>query len=262
MDKQLQTSALDFHLSQPSGRLSSWLQAIWSVCVSKEHTAPISKPLYGDAGSGLLFHLAGDIRLGNSVLPQGVIIQPTSKIAERICLSSGAVLAGIRFHPGAAFAWFGRHVEAPALVTASSGLYDSLQPLYSDLKCQLTHQARLDLLYTWANKSIPNETSLPDSLALALQTIAADPAFTSIDMDLPLSHRQIERLFKRWLDISPKQFQRILRVKKTIHHLQTHKSVSLVDIAQLFGFSDQAHMTREFRTLANITPGKLDDMHR
>ncbi|MDO6528021.1 helix-turn-helix domain-containing protein [Motilimonas sp. 1_MG-2023] len=84
-----------------------------------------------------------------------------------------------------------------------------------------------------------------------------DATLADLDSQVSLSQRQIERLFKRWLEISPKQYQRILRVQKTINYLREHKAVTLVDVSQQFGFSDQAHMTREFRSIASITPSKL-----
>nr|WP_001897448.1 helix-turn-helix domain-containing protein [Vibrio cholerae] len=59
------------------------------------------------------------------------------------------------------------------------------------------------------------------------------------------------------MNISPKQYQRILRVQRTVNYLRQNKGVSLVEVSQQFGFSDQAHMTREFRAIACITPGKV-----
>jgi AraC-like DNA-binding protein len=59
------------------------------------------------------------------------------------------------------------------------------------------------------------------------------------------------------MEMTPKQYQRILRVKKAIDYLRQHKEASLVEVSQQFGFSDQAHMTREFRAIARITPGKI-----
>ncbi len=72
-----------------------------------------------------------------------------------------------------------------------------------------------------------------------------------------MSQRQIERLFKLWLGMTPKYYQRILRVKKVINFLRVHKKVNLADVSQQFGFSDQAHMTREFRAIACATPAQI-----
>ena len=57
--------------------------------------------------------------------------------------------------------------------------------------------------------------------------------------------------------MTPKQYQRILRVKRTINYIREHGQTNLAEVAQQFGFSDQAHMTREFRAIARLTPGKV-----
>jgi|TARA_A100001015_G_scaffold321474_1_gene452417 pimeloyl-ACP methyl ester carboxylesterase len=61
--------------------------------------APLRKPLYSDAGSGVIFNLSGELIIGNQVLPEGVIMLPTKKISEDIVMAPGAELAGIRFLP-------------------------------------------------------------------------------------------------------------------------------------------------------------------
>jgi hypothetical protein len=40
------------------------------------------KPLYSDAGSGVIFNLSGDLIIGDQVMPEGVIMLPTKKTAE------------------------------------------------------------------------------------------------------------------------------------------------------------------------------------
>jgi AraC-like DNA-binding protein len=46
-------------------------------------------------------------------------------------------------------------------------------------------------------------------------------------------------------------------VKRAINYIREHGQVNLAEVAHQFGFSDQAHMTREFRTIAHITPGQV-----
>ena len=71
---------------------------------------------------------------------------------------------------------------------------------------------------------------------------------------MPLSQRQIERQFQQWLDMTPKYYQRISRVKSALKILKLQPTTELADLALTIGFSDQAHMTREFKYIAKITP--------
>lgn len=98
---------------------------------------------------------------------------------------------------------------------------------------------------------------VPDALVQALESIDQGAALRQLSENIELSQRQIERLFRLWLGMTPKYYQRILRVKKAIHFLRLHRYLNLADVSQQFGFSDQAHMTREFRVIACTTPRQV-----
>lgn len=215
------------------------------------------KPLYSDAGSGIIFNLAGDVIIGNETLPEGVIMLPVKKQAENIVLSPGAQLAGIRFHPAVGYGVLGQHYDKPTLLLPEQDQLYSLYQVYSELRTQKNNESHIETLYLWAEKNLDFTNVIPDSLEKALECIEQDKAPGQVSETNKLSQRQIERIFKIWLGMAPKYYQRILRVKKAICFLRLHKNVNLADAAQQFGFSDQAHMTREFRTIARITPGQV-----
>lgn len=247
--------AFNFLLSQPSGQLSAFVQGIWSASVLKSDS--VMRPLYSDAGSGIIFNLVGDVKIGNEVLPEGVIMLPINKQTENIVLASGAQLAGIRFHPAMGYGVLGQHYDKPTLLIPEQDQLYSLYQIYSDLRMQKNKEGQVEALYMWAETNLGFTNVIPDSLEKALDCIAQDEAPGQLSESIELSQRQIERIFKHWLGMTPKHYQRILRVKNAIRFLRLHTNVNLADVSQQFGFSDQAHMTREFRTIACITPGEV-----
>lgn len=247
--------AFNFQLSQPSGQLSALVQGIWSAAVSQPDS--VVKPLYSDAGSGIIFNLSGDVTIGNEFLPEGVIMLPISKQAKNIVLASGAKLAGIRFHPAIGYGVLGQHYDKPTLLLPEQDQLYGLYRIYSELRMQKDSERQIDALYLWADKNLDFTKVIPDSLEKALEYIEQDEAPGQLNENIELSQRQIERLFKLWLGMTPKHYQRILRIKKAICFIRLHKNISLADVAQQFGFSDQAHMTREFRTIACVTPAQV-----
>jgi AraC-like DNA-binding protein len=214
------------------------------------------KSLYSDAGSGIVFNLAGDVIIGNETLSEGVIMLPVKKQAESIVLVSGAKIAGIRFHPAIGYGVLGKLYDKPTLLLPEEDKLYNLYQIYSELRRQ-NKDRQIETLYLWAKKHLEFTNVIPDSLEKALESIKQDEALGQLCESMKLSQRQVERLFKHWLGMTPKHYQRILRIKKAICFLRLHKDASLADVSQQFGFSDQAHMTREFRTIACITPGQV-----
>ncbi|WP_250658094.1 helix-turn-helix domain-containing protein [Alkalimarinus coralli] len=119
------------------------------------------------------------------------------------------------------------------------------------------NKSQIEAMYRWINYNLDFTNIIPDSLEKALEGIKQDEAPGQLGESIKLSQRQIERLFQLWLGMTPKHYQRILRIKKTINFLRQNRSANLADVAQQFGFSDQAHMTREFRAIASNTPGRV-----
>jgi AraC-like DNA-binding protein len=63
------------------------------------------------------------------------------------------------------------------------------------------------------------------------------------------------RVFKQIVGMTPYAYAAQLRVLRARNMLL--KGVPIVDSAQESGFSDQAHMTREFKKIFGVTPGKF-----
>jgi len=225
--------------------------------VSEDQTETVVKPLYSDAGSGILFNLGSDISIGDQSLPVGVIMLPVKKRADLIRLPPGALLAGIRFHPAVGYGVLGRHYEKNSLLSSAEDQHFRLYPLFETLTAQTTHDEVIARLYQWAEDNIGLTDLVPAALEDLLGCLDQDGKTSQLTEHIELSQRQIERLFKTWLDMTPKHYQRVLRIKKTILFLREHKGTDLADVAIHFGFSDQSHMTREFRSIAGITPGQV-----
>jgi AraC-like DNA-binding protein len=70
-----------------------------------------------------------------------------------------------------------------------------------------------------------------------------------------LSASQFERRFKHYTAVSPKTYARIVRFESVHAALIMNPSSRLADLANDCGYSDQAHLIREFKSFAYCTPG-------
>jgi transcriptional regulator GlxA family with amidase domain len=70
-----------------------------------------------------------------------------------------------------------------------------------------------------------------------------------------LSRRQLARLFRERVGIAPKSLGRLGRFQRVLRALESQAGGPLARVALAAGYFDQAHMTRDFRLIAGVTPG-------
>lgn len=71
-----------------------------------------------------------------------------------------------------------------------------------------------------------------------------------------VSERQLQRRFAERVGYGPKTFQRITRFQRAVGELG-REGAGLARAAAAAGYADQAHLTRESRRLAGLSPGEL-----
>jgi AraC-like DNA-binding protein len=69
-----------------------------------------------------------------------------------------------------------------------------------------------------------------------------------------VSPRILRRYFDRSAGLPSKQVDRVLRFQGALGDLARRPSCSLPDVAAHNGYADQAHLTREFKRLSNVSP--------
>jgi AraC-like DNA-binding protein len=83
---------------------------------------------------------------------------------------------------------------------------------------------------------------------LAVETLAAE---------LRCSRRHLARRFAEDVGLSPKRYARVLRFERAVALITDAHGPPLAHVAARCGYSDQAHLTREVRELAGVTPSAL-----
>ena len=68
------------------------------------------------------------------------------------------------------------------------------------------------------------------------------------------SPRHFNALFRAAVGLTPKHFHRVNRFTAVLRSLAKGNVAGLADLAASTGYADQAHMSREFREFAGITP--------
>ncbi|WP_145333384.1 helix-turn-helix domain-containing protein [Paenibacillus xylanexedens] len=69
-----------------------------------------------------------------------------------------------------------------------------------------------------------------------------------------VSERQLHRKMTEQVGISPKRFSEIVRFHEVLHGIRKGRAADGAELAQTYGFYDQAHLIRQFRKFYGDTP--------
>lgn len=217
----------------------------------------VKRALYSDAGRGVLFNLGPPIVWGGVEFSTGVVVLPVAKQSRAVVLPPGAQLAGLRFLPAEGFDFMPVQQDQAVALSIVDEVSAALQQLFLALGSTQAHQRRIAIQHQWLECNLHLVKPVPSTLAQAIQLVAQAQPIRTVGQSVSISQRQLKRNFQQWLGMTPKYFQRIARVKKTLNILKSNPSLELTQLALEEGFADQAHMTREFREFANTTPKRF-----
>lgn len=75
-----------------------------------------------------------------------------------------------------------------------------------------------------------------------------------VQLDLNISERSLERLFKEHIGISPKFFSRIMRFQSSLDLYRNNAFSSFTDLTYQSDYFDQSHLIREFKEFTGVSP--------
>jgi AraC-like DNA-binding protein len=99
------------------------------------------------------------------------------------------------------------------------------------------------------------------SLEYAIEKIAStysNKTLAEICCELPCSLRTLERQFQYYIGTTPKEFARLYRLCEVYKGLMNRTQVSLHDLIHKLGYYDQAHLIRDMKSYAGITPKRFE----
>lgn len=193
-------------------------------------------------------------------IPQGItpIISPPNTRSRSIPLTAHQGFVGLRFKAGAA----GSFLNAQQQNLTGDILYgkNALALLrLSDSIC--AEQKSVGHLIDNLNKHICSASphATPSDVTDILELIHESQGtgkISDIAAQVNLTERTLNRKLIQSVGLSPKAYASIVRLHNALDCLADEKD-DIACIAADCGFSDQAHMTREFKQFAGTTPGIL-----
>lgn len=237
------------HFYTPHASLRPDVQSYW---VLRSKSAPtLVRYLHPDGGSGFTLSYGDPTEIDGTLRSAG--ISARDKLMEPAELRFGGTMkiVGVRFNPGGAYRFFHTAKLAGALVAAPA-----TRILYEQIGEAATAETVVRILDRWLT-AFGAAGRLSLAAAATIRDIAGrhgTPHVDSIARKAGISVRHLERLFREEVGYSPKQLSRILRVRHAKRLIAADARIDLSQIAYSLGYADQAHFSREFRSIIGIPP--------
>jgi len=233
----------------PSAHLAPYIECFWTGEVVKDFSARVLP----DGCADILFISRRNELI--DVRAVGVMTRP-----HVVSLTSGTYLLGVRFHPGMASACLGRELWM---------LNDRFVPLHSIIGSEASDFAQCLSRHASVETkvaAIENRlASLPtiNTVQRAIGELVGRKGQFSLDdfaAAAGVSARQLRRTCLKQAGLAPKHLARILRFRHAVARLRKGEN-DMAELALDCGYYDQAHMIRDFRSLAGISPGRYLRQH-
>ncbi|QCI66919.1 helix-turn-helix domain-containing protein [Phreatobacter stygius] len=169
----------------------------------------------------------------------------------------GAGIVGMRFAPGAAARWLG--LPMSELVGRQVALTDLWGGRARDLTNRVgdaeTVERRLTALQSGLATLAPAIEAPARDMAFVFDRLSRGPASLEALRDrLDISERTLRRRSREAFGYGPKTLERILRFQRFLRLARQMPETGLATLGAAAGYSDQAHLGREVRSLSGLTP--------
>lgn len=248
---------------KPKGFLADYVKLIWCLDFNDYSNSYNCNKLIPSGCIEVLFHFGSqpfDKLDGNlSKQPRGLIIGQKSKFTEYFPVGKAGIVSAMLL-PEKATSVIGiplnhlsnQHIDvvdifgkAGAEVIEKINTIDSLKEKMGIVEKFLSD--RVAEFYTNTDKQITESVR-------QINLYGGNIKIESLAKNVNLSKRQLERKFSTKIGLSPKDFSRIIRFQKTLFVKQKNESLSLTKLAYGCGYSDQAHLIHDFKSISGLTP--------
>ena len=102
---------------------------------------------------------------------------------------------------------------------------------------------------------VDDDVRLVNAIADAAEQDASVTKVSDLVERFGVAERRLQRLIRTSVGFSPRWLIQRRRLQEAAHRLREDSEARLADLAADLGYSDQAHFTRDFRTVIGQTPG-------
>lgn len=252
-----------FRTFQPTANLSTYIRFYWIL----EHGQVPSQPevILPDGCMELIIHYGdryiSDFGNKEETQPENIIVGQITQAIKLQPTGKTGIIA-VRFHPWGLHGLTGipmnelkhRFLDSSDILGKNTlFLREELNNKPHQEKIAVIERHLYDILLKNRDAKSHNKLQYFEHITGIIQKTAGNSPVAKLAGLHNLSVRQFNRSFNEVMGVSPKQFNRIIRLQ---HFLSSYQpgGDTLTNVLHESGYYDQAHFIREFRDMAGMTP--------
>jgi len=167
----------------------------------------------------------------------------------------------IRFKPGGAYPFLPKPVSEVTdhILPAEQIFGEDIFEFRNALLNGDQPEEKENLANDWLSEQYDLAKKPKEKVFGSIQKIISDPHFQENNLaqlieESGYSQKQFISLFKEYVGIAPKYFQRIVRFTEILAKIHKNEKLSWTEISYDCGFYDQAHFIKEFQHFCGVNP--------
>jgi AraC-like DNA-binding protein len=168
---------------------------------------------------------------------------------------------GVRFHPGGFHPFLGTPVSSITdRFLAVEDVFGPSGHALAEAVLAADDAAAVAVMDEFLTTRAPRQPEPAAQLTAAIVArTAAEPGITRVDdlaREFDLTMRQLQRLFADYVGVGPKWVIRRHRLHEAAARAAAGTRLDLAALAAELGYSDQAHLTRDFASMIGVPPSQ------
>ena len=164
----------------------------------------------------------------------------------------------IQFKASGAYPFFHQPIyELTEKILSAEFLFgEDILQLREDLLKKENSAQKFRLAENWLLEKYDEKKSPPKYLLKTIGELQKSPVanFEEIISNCPHSQKHLIDQFKKYVGLTPKYYQRILRFNDILQKIKQQKKISWAQTAYQCGYSDQSHFIKEFKHFSGFNP--------
>jgi len=250
---------LGFSRAIPSICLQPFVMNYWIINRQTELDRFHYEYLHPDGGLGLIFNFGDPLYFNDIKITDNYFMDGIHTTSSLLGLKGNVHAIGIRFFPGGAYPFFSTPLHD---INNQNINLEEMESKNTELLHEKLYRAKsisdvARILDNWLILNYRNLFQTSYHVSASVNRIQSHEG--NINIKILASHlniglRQLERLFKTQLGMTPKKFTRIIKIDHARKKLNKLKDPNAEQKYYLDSFYDQAHFIKEFQSVVGETP--------